>query len=127
MEKHVKRTSHGCSSLSAGNQGEYGHDVRSFLISSIPIACLIWTRFVATNRASIRISMVPSARSRPLGRASRRRVADHLNRIREYEQRAFEMERQNDGDGPSFLQDPDWLTRTGRSGGVKGSTLRSMN
>ena len=38
----------------------------------------------------------------PLGKASRRRVTDHLDRIREYEQRAFEMEGLNNGEGPKL-------------------------
>ncbi len=38
----------------------------------------------------------------PLGQSSRRRVADHLDRIREYEQRAFEMANRNDPTAPKL-------------------------
>lgn len=36
----------------------------------------------------------------PLGSASKARVSEHLERIREYEQRAFAMRHQKDGNGP---------------------------
>lgn len=36
----------------------------------------------------------------PLGSASKARVAEHLERIREYEQRAFTMKHKKDGSGP---------------------------
>ncbi|MFP6877766.1 MAG: DUF1552 domain-containing protein [Roseibacillus sp.] len=37
----------------------------------------------------------------PLGTASKGRVAEHLERIREYEQRAYSMKHKKDGGGPS--------------------------
>lgn len=43
-----------------------------------------------------------TSKNSPLGKASRRRVSDHLDRIREYEQRAFGMQRQKHGHGPQL-------------------------
>ena len=53
--------------------------------------------------SSINTSSTP-ARTRQLGSASRGRVADHLERIREFEQRAFEM-KELDPNAPQLPKD----------------------